>query len=963
MNHELRIKNNGLMKKLAILLVVSYWSSVVGSALAADVIGKFPSLLGSDGARAIDADIVWLGDLRDKESNSKQTDADNDDGVVAEFNSCAASESTFKVHLKKPSEITGVAYLNLWADWNRDGEWSGGDECAAEWAVVNYEIDLSKQVAEIQPYVVFFPAGKTTNVWYRAVISYNEKLTRADGGGEFSAGEVEDYGPTLEKPKEDIPEKGNPPPYKVPPPFHLWILSRWFPPPPVPVPPDEPFTPDPRAPVPNIPGDPDFDLLRITTEPPVTYSLNIWQRILNLPPLIWIFPPSTQPEPPVTFTPDGKGGGGAAAPGVAFFDPEGSGIPQSPYGPAIVTCEGAVNHGGTVELDIKLQHTKESASEYSVYFVELDGDAKPKNSSLDTYGGDGRSTQTGSSGSSNASTQQGAIKASYKYIRDGVSDDITVENYTLTYHSTQVHDFQGTTFDTFPITLGYREHLVGHADTIHVSGYNIPGATCTVAIQHVGEPTTPTPSPVPAPVPTPTPSGDDSQKNIVPPAVPPTESLNIWQRIPFKGIINFIDTLRKGDLYNLPPFWATIGEPVVGETKSFVNLVGESIRQRTLCLIRNAACDDGNADDQTITFILSRKEVVIPLPVSPFPRTVTLPTKPIFQVFSPLQFLSERLNDLSTQLRRLVVPDPIITTTTIAKNPLCVAEITEQANQNERYQYKMGCNNYTSCSGQIRYSTNIGGLVGVRKIELPVTGILTNYDYIPTVATVAAVQTTCSGPAYNTKEVVTISSTASSFKSGGSNPAGNTAAGVAPNITTTSLPDGTNGTAYSQTVSATGGADPYQWTIVSGALPTGLSINSSTGVISGTPTATATFNFSVRARTPSNNLFDDQALSIIVAAAVSDLVITTTDVPDKTASVPSSDTISATGGTTPYVWSINTLSVACLVNNYAINSSTGALTSNNGGGTGTCTLTVHVEDAQGTPDTDDQVLEFVINAP
>jgi hypothetical protein len=66
-------------------------------------------------------------------------------------------------------------------------------------------------------------------------------------------------------------------------------------------------------------------------------------------------------------------------------------------------------------------------------------------------------------------------------------------------------------------------------------------------------------------------------------------------------------------------------------------------------------------------------------------------------------------------------------------------------------------------------------------------------------------------------------------------------------ITTTSLPNGTLGAAYTQTLLATGGTLPYTWTLVSGALPAGLTLNSN-GTISGTPTATTTANFTVQVR-------------------------------------------------------------------------------------------------------------------
>ena len=57
-------------------------------------------------------------------------------------------------------------------------------------------------------------------------------------------------------------------------------------------------------------------------------------------------------------------------------------------------------------------------------------------------------------------------------------------------------------------------------------------------------------------------------------------------------------------------------------------------------------------------------------------------------------------------------------------------------------------------------------------------------------------------------------------------------------ITTTSpLASGSVGAAYSQTLTATGGSPAYTWSIASGSLPAGLSLNASTGAITGTPTA------------------------------------------------------------------------------------------------------------------------------
>jgi len=68
------------------------------------------------------------------------------------------------------------------------------------------------------------------------------------------------------------------------------------------------------------------------------------------------------------------------------------------------------------------------------------------------------------------------------------------------------------------------------------------------------------------------------------------------------------------------------------------------------------------------------------------------------------------------------------------------------------------------------------------------------------------------------------------------------ASGGAPSllITTTSLPNGQVGIAYNAALSATGGTAPYRWSFTSGTLPTGLSLNASTGAITGTPTQSVT---------------------------------------------------------------------------------------------------------------------------
>jgi len=94
-------------------------------------------------------------------------------------------------------------------------------------------------------------------------------------------------------------------------------------------------------------------------------------------------------------------------------------------------------------------------------------------------------------------------------------------------------------------------------------------------------------------------------------------------------------------------------------------------------------------------------------------------------------------------------------------------------------------------------------------------------------------------------------------------------AGVASlTVTTTSLASGIVKTPYSQTLAASGGKPTYTWSVPPGTLPPGLTLNTSSGVITGSPTTPGTFNFTVTVTDSSSPVQTATApLSIQITAA------------------------------------------------------------------------------------------------
>ena len=128
-------------------------------------------------------------------------------------------------------------------------------------------------------------------------------------------------------------------------------------------------------------------------------------------------------------------------------------------------------------------------------------------------------------------------------------------------------------------------------------------------------------------------------------------------------------------------------------------------------------------------------------------------------------------------------------------------------------------------------------------------------------------------------------------------------------ITTSSLPDGAEGTKYSAALEASGGVPPYLWTVNN--LPKSLAYDSGTGAISGTPdtgtSAKSPYSIDI---TVTDTLMNTAtaSLPLAITGGVAPLAITTSSLPDGACNTKYGPVaLAATGGAKPYSWTVNNL--------------------------------------------------------
>lgn len=182
-------------------------------------------------------------------------------------------------------------------------------------------------------------------------------------------------------------------------------------------------------------------------------------------------------------------------------------------------------------------------------------------------------------------------------------------------------------------------------------------------------------------------------------------------------------------------------------------------------------------------------------------------------------------------------------------------------------------------------------------------------------------------------------------------------AGV-PLITTATLAQGGVGQAYLQTIAASGGANPYTFSITSGGLPSGLALDTTNGVISGTPSAAGSFTITIRA-TDAVAQTATKSFTLLISAPT--LVMNPTSIPNGSAYAAYSQSLSVSGGTEPYTFGTNVAGLPA-----GLHMSSAGLLSGTPTVAGSFTFTVQATDrttGTGAPFTATRSYTLTISAP
>jgi hypothetical protein len=203
-----------------------------------------------------------------------------------------------------------------------------------------------------------------------------------------------------------------------------------------------------------------------------------------------------------------------------------------------------------------------------------------------------------------------------------------------------------------------------------------------------------------------------------------------------------------------------------------------------------------------------------------------------------------------------------------------------------------------SATGGAAYSTTLAATGGSAPYTWTVTGLPGTLSVAPATGVISGTPTNAEAGNYTAAVVVTDSLAATASKS---LPLTVVASGGPLTIGTTSLPDGTAGTAYSTTLFGSGGTPPYNWAVTG--MPGSLGVNAGTGAINGTPGTADVGGYTVNVTlTDSASGTASKQLALNINGTAGGPTITTATLPDGNVNQAYTATLAGSGGKTPYTW-------------------------------------------------------------
>lgn len=173
-----------------------------------------------------------------------------------------------------------------------------------------------------------------------------------------------------------------------------------------------------------------------------------------------------------------------------------------------------------------------------------------------------------------------------------------------------------------------------------------------------------------------------------------------------------------------------------------------------------------------------------------------------------------------------------------------------------------------------------------------------------------------------------------------------------PVLAEVTVPNAIVGVSYSQSFTASQGSTPYTFSVTEGTLPTGLTLNSNSGLLNGTPTTPGSFTFTLTV-TDGVDLTDSRSITIAVVAEAPSITTAPT-LPTATHTELYGVNLQGTGGLSSYTWTVTsgTLPPGLLL-------ATNGLLSGTPTALGTSTFTVRLTDSSGFTDTETFTLNVI----